>query len=300
MPSVVVVKAVGIFPSAPRRVTPVAAIPTVLPRGAPRSPLEVRNKIVVAAVAVGVVATSVALLRAPAPTAATSETSSASIARPAGPPPAAPDAAPLQGTEKKLPGVWVDQVPPQAQANGALVFGLHGRGDTASNFAAIAPKLAPNHAWRFIEAPLPFRENTQWFRMDAPDGGKADLIAATALLQAHIRSARGRPVALVGFSQGCFMAAHFAATHPQEVRAVLCIGGGLVFTPEVPPSTLKPVFLFVHGIEDTVVPPARARQAKQVLENSGFACELLEHSEAHVIPEGELGRLRAWLEHRLY
>ena len=264
---------------------------------APGRALEVRYKIVAGAVAVGVVATGVALWRTDAPPV---------VAEPSTPPrataepsPAAPDAASAPTAEKRLPGVWLDQTPPGAPANGPLVIGLHGRGDTPGNFGQVAPKLAPRQAWRLIEAPLPWRENTQWFRMDAPDGGKADLQAAESLLAAHVQSARGRRIALVGFSQGCFVAAHFAATHPQEVSAVLCIGGGLVYSPEVPAATSKPAVLFVHGLADAVVPAARARNAKQVLENLGLPCELLEHSEAHVIPEAELGRMRAWLESKL-
>ncbi len=259
--------------------------------------MEVRYKIVAGAVALGVVATGVALWHTNTPPAV------ADVAAPPRPPaeaPAAgPDAAPAPSAETRLPGVWVDQTPPQAPANGPLVIGLHGRGDTPGNFGQVAPKLAPRLAWRLIEAPLPWRENTQWFRMDAADGGKADLQAAQNLVAAHVQSARGRKVGLVGFSQGCFVAAHFAATHPQDVAAVLCIGGGLVYSPEVPATTAKPAILFVHGLEDTVIPPARSRNAKQVLENLGLPCELLEHGEAHVIPEAELGRLRAWLESKL-
>ncbi|MBM4345859.1 MAG: dienelactone hydrolase family protein [Deltaproteobacteria bacterium] len=259
--------------------------------------MEVRYKIVVGAVAVGVVATGVALWRTDDPPA---------VAEPVAPPrpmadqtASAPDAAPAPNAEKRLPGAWVDQNPPQAAANGPLVIGLHGRGDTPGNFGQVAPKLAPRLHWRLIEAPLPWRENTQWFRMDAPDSGKADLQAAEQLVAAHVQSARGRKVGLVGFSQGCFVAAHFAATHPQDVHAVLCIGGGLVFSPEVPQSSAKPAILFVHGLQDNVVPAARSRNAKQVLENLGLPCELLEHGEAHVIPEAELGRMRGWLESKL-
>lgn len=254
--------------------------------------MEVRWKILAGAVAVGVVAATVVLWRTePAPQPA----ESAQAAQSSPPPPSAR----APGTELKLPGSWVDQVPPGAAANGPLIIGLHGRGDTASNFSGVGAKLGPQWAWRFLEAPLPWRENTQWFRMDAPDGGRAELQSAAALVDAHVKSARGRKVALVGFSQGCFLAAHYAATHPESIQAALCIGGGLAVPPEVPPAAHKPAILFVHGTADTVIPPSRAREAKQTLENRGLPCELWEHNEGHTIPESEIARMRAWLESKV-
>lgn len=213
--------------------------------------------------------------------------------------PDTPDAASLAPAEQKLPGAWVDQVPPNAEPRRPLVLGLHGRGDSAGNFAAIAGRLGPELAWRFLEAPLPFRENTQWFRVDAPDGGKADLADSLALVEAHVRSAKGRKVALVGFSQGCFLAAHFAAAHADTIDAVLCIGGGLVYPPEVAKTAKKPAILFVHGTEDRVVPIQRGRDAKALLESHGLPCEWLEHAEGHVVPESEIARMRGWLETKL-
>ncbi len=263
-----------------------------------RSALEVRWKILTGATAVGVMATIAVLALRPAEPPVPAAVATTSAAKP-GAPADGPDAASLAPAEQKLPGAWVDQAPPKADPNRPLVLGLHGRGDSAGNFAAIAGRLGPDLTWRFLEAPLPWRENTQWFRMDAPDGGRSDLEQAAQLVEAHVRSAKNRKVALVGFSQGCFLAAHYAATRPDSVAAVLCIGGGLVYPPEVPASRHKPAILFVHGLEDRVIPTARGRDARQVLENRGLPSEWLEHAEGHVVPESEVGRMRAWLESHL-
>ncbi len=270
--------------------------------------MEVRWKVLLGAVAAGVVVTAVLLLFAPAPavrtadlTATADPTAGADAANgPAAAQPADPsDAASLAGADKRLPGTWVDQAPPDAPAGGPLVIGLHGRGDTPEHFSGLSSRLGPRLGWRFLKAPLAWKENSQWFRMDASDGGRADLDQALDLVDAHVRSAGSRKVALVGFSQGCFVAAHYAALHPQRIAAAICAGGGLVYSPpELAPGP-RPAMLFFHGSEDAVVPISRAKEAKQQLENRGMACELIVHAEGHSLPEAELPRLRAWLERHL-
>lgn len=270
--------------------------------------MEVRWKVLLGAVAAGVIVTAVLLLYAPAPavrspdpaTTPDSPPRSDAVDGPAKPPPADPsDAASLAGADKRLPGTWVDQAPPDAAAGAPLVIGLHGRGDTPEHFSGLSGRIGPRLAWRFLKAPLPWRENSQWFRMDAGDGGRADMEQALTLVDAHVRSAGSRKVALFGFSQGCFVAAHYAAAHPDRIAAVLCAGGGLVYSPpELAPGP-RPALLFFHGSEDAVIPITRAREAKQQLENRGMACEMIVHAEGHSLPDAELPRLRAWLERQL-
>lgn len=264
--------------------------------------MEVRWRVLLGAVAVGAVVTAVLLLRAPepakpalAPNLAAEPVAAAR--RDAAQ--AASDAASLASADQRLPGTWVDQTPPDAQPGGPLVIGLHGRGDSPEHFSAIAARLGPRFAWRFLKAPLPWRENTQWFRKDAADGGRQDVLDTLALIDAHVRQARGRKVALVGFSQGCMVAAHYAAAFPGSVAAVVCAGGALVFAPaDVPPGP-KPAMLFVHGTEDAIVPLSRAREARQQLDNRGLPSEFIEHGEGHTLPEAELPRMRDWLERQL-
>lgn len=208
----------------------------------------------------------------------------------------------LHVDERALPGTWVDVAADQPDA--PLVLALHGRGDTAEHFAAIAGRFGHHLAFRVLQAPWPFREGRAWFRSD-PAQKRADIEADYALLAAHARHAAPRPVALLGFSQGCMLAAHFAAVRPELVRAVLCIGGELQFPLADPrPATAqgavsRPAFLFVHATDDPMVPIAGAKAAAQALENRGFSTEFIEHQDGHSIPEGETERMRAWLERRL-
>jgi phospholipase/carboxylesterase len=202
-------------------------------------------------------------------------------------------------------GAWVD-VNPRVQDRAApFVIGLHGRGDRAEHFAALAQRLAPHMPWRLLQGPLPFRDGYQWFRMDAADGGMADLQRAADLVRGHIASAgsrdlhngtQQRKVALVGFSQGCMLSAWFATRYPDAVQAVLCISGALPRPPDPAPAARRPKLLFVYGGEDPIVAPAAVQETVCKLEELGFPTEQIEHGEGHVVPEGELGRMRAWLE----
>lgn len=200
--------------------------------------------------------------------------------RPTPPPPLAPD------------GIEV----PGARAGAPLVLLLHGRGDTAGQFSSVASLFGPELAFRALEAPWPFHEGKAWFRSDPAEVLRADLEADYAPLLAAILPARPRPVALLGFSQGCMLAAHFAIAHPEAVKAIVCIGGALKFEPPVPPPGMpRPAFLFVHGTEDPMVPVAQAKAAAQALDQRGFATEFLEHPGGHTIPRQDVPRIRQWL-----
>lgn len=259
--------------------------------------MEVRWKVLIAGVGAGAVcAAAVVVLRQPsarpAPAVDRVEPRTA-IAVPLA------DAAPSAPIEQSLPGSWVDQAPPGADPKGPLILGLHGRGDTPEHFSGVAGRLGPRWTWRFLKAPLPWKENTQWFQREGKDLGRSDIAADLRMIEAHIRSAQGRKVALVGFSQGCFVAAHFVAEHPEQVAAVVCLSGALAHPLELPPVTAKPPVLLVHGTDDQIVPIAMARDAAAQLEKLGLPCEFQQHAEGHTIPDAEAARVREWLERKL-
>ena len=204
----------------------------------------------------------------------------------------------LGAAERALPGTWVDVAAPAGTSEAPLVIGLHGRGDTAEHFSALASRLGGGFSWRFLQAPLPFAEGRAWYRGDQADGGRADLEADLVVVDAHVRAAHA-PVALLGFSQGCFVAGHYVARHPEAVRAVLCIGGGLLYAPEAVASSRKAPLLYVHATDDPMVPLEAARSAVKQLQALGHTVELVEHGEGHSVPESEIERMRAWLERKL-
>lgn len=244
--------------------------------------------LIVAAAALALVVLAVALWPTDADTDASAPTTGAASRAATAP----------AGRDLTLPGTWVDvAATPPSNGSVPLIIALHGRGDSAEHFSAIAARLAPGFDWRFLDAPLPFTEGHQWFRADQPDGGRADLEASLRLLDAHVQAA-GRTVALVGFSQGCSVAAHYAIEHATAIRAVLCIGGALVYAHEAPREGRAPEMLFVHGTDDPIVPIDAARRTVQLLRSRGYRAAIVEHNEGHAIPETQIARLGRWLERK--
>ena len=191
---------------------------------------------------------------------------------------------------------------PVADPNAPVVIGLHGRGDTPENFSHVADSLGPRLHWVFLRGPLPWKPDmagSQWFDRQTPDQGAAALQASLALLDAQVKKAGNKPVALVGFSQGCMLAAHYAAAHPDQVRAVLCFGGMLIGPVHVPAGKHRVALRFVHGRADPMVPFAQAEEAVRVLKGSGLQVTLTEHPGGHTIPQKLTAELSTWLADQL-
>ena len=191
---------------------------------------------------------------------------------------------------------------PAADANAPIVIGLHGRGDTPENFRHVADRLGSEWHWQFLRGPLPWKpdmQGTQWFDRQTPDGGQAALQAAIQQVAAQVRLAGKKHVALVGFSQGCMVAAHFAAAHPDQVRAVLCFGGMLIAPIHVTPGKHALQIRLIHGRNDPMVPFAKAEEAVATLQRAGLNATLTAHDGGHVIPPQLVPELRTWLAERL-
>jgi phospholipase/carboxylesterase len=179
------------------------------------------------------------------------------------------------------------------------VLGLHGRGDTAQAFSRVAGQLGPRLAWRFLGAPLPWREGRAWFSDHQRAAPEAEIASALAAIDEQVQLAGRRPLAMFGFSQGCMMLLRYVALHPQALRAGVCIGGAVVGDLPTPDDRPTSPILFVHGADDKVVPASAAREAIQAMENRGFATEFIEHGAGHSIPGQEVSRISDWLRARL-
>ncbi len=184
-------------------------------------------------------------------------------------------------------------------ADGPLVFGLHGRGDTAEAFSRLASRFGDRLAWRFLAGPLPWTEGRAWFSDHQRAVPEAEIDVALSAIDEQVHLAAGRPLAMLGFSQGCMVLLRYLAAHPQTLRAAVCMGGAVVG--ELPTPAARPMtpILFVHGADDRVVPASAAREAIQAMENRGFATEFIEHGAGHSIPDEELSRISDWLRGRL-
>ena len=191
---------------------------------------------------------------------------------------------------------------PVADPQAPVVIGLHGRGDTPENFSHVADSLGPQLHWVFLRGPLqwkPDMQGSQWFDRQSPDGGKAALAAAETLISQQVKAAGKKPVALVGFSQGCMLAAQYVAAHPDEIRAVLCFGGMLFAPVRVPPGKHAVQIRFIHGKNDPMVAFAKGEEAATTLQKAGLNATLTPHEGGHVIPQPLTPQLRVWLAERL-
>lgn len=214
-------------------------------------------------------------------------------------PPEDPPGSPSQSAPDRVElGVFVDG-PGAPPDDAPRVLALHGRGDTAADFARAGPQFSERVQFRALQAPLAWQNGWAWF----PSGPRAApteaIEQAVARVQAHVLQAGERPLAMVGFSQGCMTLLHYLARHPERMRAAICIGGAAVGQLPTPAGPVRTPILFVHGSADRMVPVAAARSAIQAMENRGFSTEFIEHAGGHEIPRDELPRIRGWLEKRL-
>lgn len=192
---------------------------------------------------------------------------------------------------------------PGSRPDAAIVIGLHGRGDTPENFSHIADSLGPQFHWLVPRGPLPWKRDmvgAQWFDQQMPDGGKAAMATALNVVAAQVRLAGKKPVALVGFSQGCMVAAQYVAAHPQQLRAVLCFSGRLMEPIHVPQGPHAVQIRFVQGRNDPLVPLAKAKESVEILHKAGLNATLTVHEGGHVMPPQLMPELRAWLQAQLH
>ena len=127
---------------------------------------------------------------------------------------------------------------------------------------------------------LPSGRGYEWFEWpDAlTDDGLADAIVATdhQLWPAIDELAHGRPIIVVGFSQGAMMTYAMAVLHPDRVIAALPIAGYLpVKLRPKAGAHVAPIYAF-HGGSDQSIDPQNARDTIAALKAAGATAELVE------------------------
>ena len=138
-----------------------------------------------------------------------------------------------------------------------LVFGLHGRGDTPESFSDMFHAYGTRARFYFPRAPTPYGEGYTWFSL-GPGTTEGDvaksLDEARDALHTRIRAIAGpRKYAVVGFSQGGFLAYAFAAKYPSELTCAIPIAGALPAPLRPQPGATLPVVRAFHGDADARV-----------------------------------------------
>jgi phospholipase/carboxylesterase len=200
----------------------------------------------------------------------------------------------------------------------ASVIWLHGLGADGHDFEPLVPALALPAALpvRFVFPHAPMRPVTinggmvmrAWYDI-RPEGGErredaAGVREAQARVETLIGRERARGIAagrmvLAGFSQGGAMALHTGLRHAEGLAGVLALSCFLpvadTLAGEASPANRDVPIFMAHGTRDDIIPLARARRARDVLQGLGYGVQWHEYPMPHSVSDTEVADLSRWL-----
>jgi len=197
----------------------------------------------------------------------------------------------------------------------AAIIWLHGLGADGHDFEPIVPELSlpPATAVRFVFPHAPVQPVTinggarmrAWY--DIGHDGRQDaagIHASQSRVEALIARERGRGIAaraivLAGFSQGGAIALQTGLRHPERLAGILALSTYLPLadTLEQEASAAArdvPIFM-AHGVEDPLIPLARAAQSRDRLTALGYHVEWHEYRMPHSVCAHEIRDVAVWL-----
>lgn len=209
-----------------------------------------------------------------------------------------------------------------ADPDGSLVVALHGMGQSAASFAKDALPCAPARACVLIpQGPLPYeirsgdgppRQGNAWYVYTGESAGFLRSMERTeAWLLSAVDAAVGgefgradldpRRVALVGFSQGGYLAGFVAVRHAERFRALVVAGGRIkdeALAGDAPRAAAAGLrVLDVHGEDDPSVKPGPCRASAERLASFGVSVDFRTYACGHAVLRDERCRadVRAFL-----
>ncbi len=211
-------------------------------------------------------------------------------------------------TEMKL---YYDlRLPPERPA--PLLIALHGYGANKRQMMREARMMAPDHFaiaclqgfHQHIKEPKeaggPLRFGFGWLtNFKAEDSVAVHQKALVDLISNLIDEgvARQQSVFLLGFSQTCALNFRFAFTHPDKLRGVIGICGGLPGdweTSELYQPT-EAAILYLSGSRDEFYPPTRVGDYRERLQLRARDVEVRAHDAAHEYVPAMRDDVRDWL-----
>jgi phospholipase/carboxylesterase len=202
--------------------------------------------------------------------------------------------------------------PEQMTPETPLVLVIHGFGGDEKNLVPFWEQLKFNHCRAvFPEAlyqvPKEKGGGYAWYHI-LFSNNREDIVASRIhldkVIQHYLADMPGKrhPVVLMGFSQGGVMSLETGLNYGGKIAAIVSMSG---YMPE-PPKTLEKAkaplstpILLVHGVQDSVVPIALARQVNEVLLAAGYHPVLKEFSMDHMITDRSLRTVRDFLKQAL-
>jgi phospholipase/carboxylesterase len=200
----------------------------------------------------------------------------------------------------------------------AAVIVMHGLGADGNDFVPIANELDLSSVGpvRFVFPNAPMIPVTinggyqmpAWYDIVMSDLGKredeAGLRRSQATIEALIANEKARDIAagrivVAGFSQGCAMALMTGLRHTERLGGIVGLSGYLPIAATTAAERHAanhetPVFL-AHGLQDPVVPLARAQQSRDALAALGHPVEWHEYPMAHSVCMEEIADLNRFL-----
>lgn len=198
------------------------------------------------------------------------------------------------------------------------VVWLHGLGADGNDFVPLVRELdltgLPGIRFVFPHAnTMPVTINggyvmRSWYDIVATDltrrEDEAGLRASQLQVEALIarEKARGIPasrIILAGFSQGCAMTLQTGLRHPEKLAGMLCLSGYLplssVAGAERSEASLGTPIFMAHGVQDPVVPFARAEESRKVVEALGYQVEWHAYPMQHTLCLEEVQDISTWI-----
>jgi phospholipase/carboxylesterase len=198
------------------------------------------------------------------------------------------------------------------------VVWLHGLGADGNDFVPLVRELdltgLPGIRFVFPHAnTMPVTINggyvmRSWYDIVATDltrredegGLRASQLQVEALIARE--KARGIPasrIILAGFSQGCAMTLQTGLRHPEKLAGMLCLSGYLplssVAGAERSEASLGTPIFMAHGVQDPVVPFARAEESRKVVEGLGYQVEWHAYPMQHTLCLEEVQDISKWI-----
>lgn len=214
--------------------------------------------------------------------------------------------------QQALAGLECLVVEPDSPADLPTVLGLHGRGSSAEEMAAVLGRLSagrfrlvlPNGPLPVVNAP--WQDGFAWYvvgrEQPASIARARDLVLdlATVIQQRH--DARREQLAIVGFSQGAVVGLDAGLRSPEPFGGVAVLSGYL-YAPETLGAALRDAhdrrILLLHGSYDEIIPVDGGRLARDVLEAAGLEPEYHELPLRHTLNQRALVLVRDFLERAL-
>ncbi len=204
----------------------------------------------------------------------------------------------------------------------ASVIWMHGLGADGNDFVPVVPELKLPAALpvRFVFPHAPMRPVTinagmvmrAWydvFDLEERRGeDEAGVRASQQLVEALIAREKARGISaarivLGGFSQGGVMALQTGLRHPERLAGIAALSCYLPLARSLPIEASQanrdvPIFM-AHGSYDDLIPVARARRSRDLLQEFGFHVTWREYPIPHAVCPEEIRDLASWLRETL-